>query len=416
MKRFAILAVLSLGLTASLAACGDSKKDDEGGGGSSGGVTNVTLSVWGPQQDQVDASSWLLVQEAAFEKAHPEWKITWKNSVVSEGDAATTVKQDASAAADVYMFANDQLGTLVEVSAIGVVPADTLTQVQEQNNDIIINSVTGTDGNVYGVPFTANTWFMYYDKSVFSEDDVKNLDAMLAKAKVAFPLDNSWYLPAFYMGNGCTLYGPNGDDAAAGVDFAGAKATDVTAYLAGLVANANFVVDTNGAGLAGIQNKTVSAFFSGSWDAEAVQEALGDNFGAAQLPTFTLNGQEVQMKSFAGSKAIAFNPNASNPKAAATFAAFLGSTEAQKSHYELRGIIPTDSSLASDAAVAADPVAIAQIDTVENTSVLQPTIPAMSNYWDPSENFGKALVSKEVTAANAAEKTEAWNTSLNAGS
>ncbi|MDR2453269.1 MAG: extracellular solute-binding protein [Bifidobacteriaceae bacterium] len=411
MRRLAALALASLGLTAGLAACGDSSTK----GNTSSGSGEVTLSVWGPQEDQADASSWLQTQEAAFEQAHPEWKITWKNSVVSEGDAATTVKQDASAAADVYMFANDQLGTLVEASAIGVVPADVLSQVQSQNSDVMINSVTGSDGNIYGVPFTANTWFMYYDKSVFTEDEAKSLDAMLAKGKVAFPLDTAWYLPSFYIGNGCTLYGPEGADEAAGVDFSGAKAGDVTAYLAGLVANPNFVVDSNGAGLAGLQNKTVSAYFSGSWDAAAVQEALGDNFGAAQLPAFTLAGKEVQMKSFAGSKAIAFNPNASNAQAASAFAAFLGSTEAQKSHYEMRGIIPTDNSLASDAAVAADPVAIAQINTVANTSVLQPTVPAMNNFWTPTENFGKALVAKEVTAANAAEQTESWNTSMNAG-
>ena len=48
---------------------------------------------------------------------------------------------------------------------------------------------------------------MYYDKSVFSEEDVKNLDTMLEKGVVSFPFTNSWYLPAFYVGNGCTLFG-----------------------------------------------------------------------------------------------------------------------------------------------------------------------------------------------------------------
>ncbi|MDR2347772.1 MAG: extracellular solute-binding protein [Bifidobacteriaceae bacterium] len=407
MRRCAVLTLLSLGLAAGIAACGVDP----------GSTSAVTLSVWGPQEDQADAASWLQTQEAAFQAAHPEWDITWKNSVASESDAATAVKQDAPAAADVYMFASDQLGTLVEASAIGLLPPEALAQVKEQNSDaVIVNSVTGTDGQVYGVPFTGNTWFMYYDKSVFTEDDVKSFDTMLAKAKVAFPLDNSWYMPSFYMGNGCTLYGESGTDQGAGVDFAGTKASDVTAYLAGLLANSNFVVDSNGAGLAGIQNGSVSAYFSGSWDAAAVQQALGDNFAAAPPPSFRLDGQSVQIKAFAGSKAVAFNPYTSHPKAAAAFAAFLGSTEAQQSHYEMRGIIPTDQSLTGDSAIAADLVAIAQISTVANSSVLQPGVPAMVSFWDPTENFGKALVAKEVTAANAADKTAAWNKALNAGS
>ena len=63
---------------------------------------------------------------------------------------------------------------------------------------------------------------MFYDKSVFSEEDVKNLDTMLEKGVVSFPLTNSWYLPAFYFGNGCTLFG-DGTQEELGADFAGKR-------------------------------------------------------------------------------------------------------------------------------------------------------------------------------------------------
>ena len=86
--------------------------DNNSNGGASSSAPaetqSVNLSVWSPQED----ADWLKDMEAAFEKAHPEYKVTWKNSVVSEGDAAKTVQTDPSAAADVFMFANDQLGTL----------------------------------------------------------------------------------------------------------------------------------------------------------------------------------------------------------------------------------------------------------------------------------------------------------------
>ena len=104
--------------------------------------------------------------------------------------------------------------------------------------------------------------------------------------------------------------------------------------------------------------------------------------------------------------------NPANATIAAQFAAFLGSTAAQQSHYTMRGIIPSDNSLMSDASIAADPVAVAQMDTVQNASILQPTVASMGNYWDPAASFGKALLSGDVTADNAVDKTEAWNTSL----
>ena len=113
----------AIGLTAAaamllpLAACGGS---NNAGDAKSGGTEDVTLSVWAPQEDQDGGNdSWLSQVEANFEKEHPEYKITWKNDVLSEGDAATQVQTDPTAAADVYMFASDQLGALMKAQGIG---------------------------------------------------------------------------------------------------------------------------------------------------------------------------------------------------------------------------------------------------------------------------------------------------------
>ncbi|PKU88376.1 ABC transporter substrate-binding protein [Bifidobacterium thermophilum] len=399
-----------LGVTAAVAmllgasACGSSNN----GGTAAKSTQAIKLTVWGPSEDQAKSSSWLPTMEKQFEKAHPEYKITWKNAVVSEGDAGTTVKQDPSAAADVYMFSNDQLGTLINAQAIGEVSDDAKAQIKKQDDAAVIKSVTGTDGKIYGVPFTGNTYFMYYNKSKFSSDDIKSLDTMLQKGKVSFNLGNSWYLPAFYTGAGMTLFGKDASNAKDGIKMDSAAATDVTKYLVDLVKNPNFVVDNDeGAGLAAMQNGTVDAIFSGTWSASDVKKALGDNYAAAQLPSFTTSGGETyQMKAFYGSKAIAYNPNSKAPQAAAEFATYLGSTEAQKAHYTMRQIVPTDKSLAST--YKNDPAAVAQNDTIANTSTLQPTIAAMGNFWDPCKTFGTAIVNGDVNAGNAQAKAQAW--------
>ncbi|AKK10387.1 Bacterial extracellular solute-binding protein [Corynebacterium uterequi] len=187
----------------------------------------------------------------------------------------------------------------------------------------------------------------------------------------------------------------------------------MTAYLAEVVTNPNFVNDADGAGLGGLANGTVDVVFSGAWDAKAAQEALGDKFGVAALPTFTLGGEQLQMQSFSGSKAIAYNPNTKNPRIAAEFAQFLASQDSQLIHYEKNGVIPADQRLAKDAAISADPVAVALLSTIDNASITQPTVPAMSLFWEPTDNFGKALTTGDVTPDNAAEKTEAWQKALN---
>lgn len=107
----------AIGLTAAvamlvpLAACGGS--DNGGSDKKASGTQNITLSVWAPQEDQAKDTNWLGKVEENFAKAHPEYNITWKNDVVSEGDASKQVSTDPSAAADVYMFASDQLGVLI---------------------------------------------------------------------------------------------------------------------------------------------------------------------------------------------------------------------------------------------------------------------------------------------------------------
>lgn len=395
MKRTVIAAVgTALLASLSLSAC------------STNSGNNIELTVWTSQEDQKDQDAWLQTMQAWFEEDHPELNITWHNSVVSPDTAADTVGQDPAAAADVYQFASDQLGTLMSAGAVGQLSDKGEAMLKEYAEESLRNSVKGTDDQYYGLPYEPNTWFVYYDKSKLSSEEVNSFDLMLEKAKVSFPLWNSWYMPAFYAATGTTFFGEDGLDENAGIQ-AGDKAVDVTKYLVKLVNNPNFINDNDGAGL-GSLGKGVDVVFSGAWDAENAKKALGDNLGVAMVPMFNIDGQDTQMKAFAGAKAIAYNPHTKYPRESAMFAEFLASAESQKVHYEKNGVIPADKNLASDEKISADPVAIALIKTVTNGSILQPTIKKMTDFWDPAENFGRALLNREVTEENAAEKTDAW--------
>ena len=367
------------------------------------------LTVWSPQEDQ--DTNWLQDQCEAFAAEHPNWKINFNYGVCAEGEAKDNVTKDVEAAADVYMLANDNIPDLVSAGALSELGGDYLGYVTSTNSDSILASVTYND-SVVAFPFTSNTWFMYYDKSIFSEDDVKNFDTMLEKAgeagkKVSFKLTDSWYIQAFYVANGCTLFG-DGTDTDAGIDFGGDKAAAVTEYLVDLAANPNFLVDADGSGLAGLGD-SVAAVFSGTWDADAVKEKLGDNMGVAALPTVTIDGKEGQMKSFIGSKAIGVNPNAENQQVAMSLAAYLAGEKAQTAHYEMRNILPSNINIS----LADDPIATAVTNVMTDTSIMQPLCKEMGNYWSPAENMGKNIQSGEVTKDNAAEKTEEMNTTMN---
>ena len=372
----------------------------------------VRLMVWSPSEDQSQSSGqWLQTCCERFAEMHPEWDITFVYGVADEASAATAVAQDPEASADVFLYANDTLTTMTDAKALAKFGGKYADELKATNSETLLDSLT-LDGYVYGVPFTTNTWYMYYDKRLFSEEDVKSLDTMLEKGVVSFPFVNSWYLPAFYFGNGCTLFG-DGTQEELGADFGGENAVEVTEYLVDLAANPNFKIDQDGSGLAGLRDGSIHAIFSGSWDAAAVREILGENMGVAALPTYTLNGEEKQMYAYAGSKAIGVNTSTDYMVQAVELAMYLGSAEAQQLHYELRGVIPCNTELNEDSAIAADEVVRAQNDTFDRTSKLQPFVAQMNNCWTPVENMGKAIRNGTVTKENAAEQTKAMNDAMN---
>lgn len=371
-------------------------------------AANVELEVW---MDQY-CDQWLYNRVEEFNAQSSRWNISVTLTAHHVGETGNLALQDPDNVADVYIFGNDQLGVLVDAGLLMPMSGTALAQVQADNAQTMIESVTATDGKVYGIPYTGNTWFMYYDKSVFSESDIKNLETMLKKGRVAFPLTNSWYLPAFYFANGCTMFGEDGLDAEAGIDFHNEKGIAVTKYLVDLLENPNFLSDETIASQL-LNSGRADAVFSGSWEAQGVRDVLGANFGAAQLPTVTIDGKTKQLKAFAGSKALGVNPNSENAEAALALAAFLGNRESQIQRYEAVADVPACPELESRFTDA--PAVRAQLMTIANTAVIQPTISRMNAFWDPAANLGRALADGEITRDNAAEAIANYTKDMNGG-
>ena len=420
LKRLSALLLTAALVTTGVTGCGsssdDSKKDSSTASSSKEETKDVTLTVWGPQEDQAELGDYkdgiLKAMCDKFNEEHPEWNITFKYGVCSEGDAKDVVTKDVSAAADVYMYANDQIPTLVEAGALSKLGGTTVDTIKNDNEEAMANSVTYEDG-VYGVPFTSNTWFMYYDKSKYSEDEVKSLDTMMSKdlgkgvTNFAFPLDNSWYIASFYYAGGGTLFGESGTDADAGCTFDDANGVAVTKYLTKLAGSKNFSCEKDGSSLAKFKEGKLGAYCSGSWDAGAIKEALGENFGVTVAPTVNINGQEGQISPFSGSKAIGVNPNCKDQEVAVALALYLGSEECQQIRFQTRGIAPTNKNLITSEDVFSDEVTAVQNKEISEICKLQPVIEAMGSYWTPAETMGKEIVQGDVNDKNAEEKTKA---------
>lgn len=367
--------------------------------------TPITLTVWGPTED-IGEGRWLTTQLKAFEKAYKdEYDVTWEVGVCYEGDAQTMVTSDPEAAADVYMFSSDQLGALIHAGGLAQLGGANLEQVKNSNYGWAIDSVTYTDGCIYGYPVSSQTWFMYYNKSMISAEEAKSLEAMLAKTQVAFDWGNGWYNGSFFFGAGGTLFGPNGLDADAGVDYKGETGGAVAKRMVELY-NAGMIDGGNGADLALFMEGRVGAFFSGSWSYAPLKKTLGDALGIAVLPSFTVGGMSYNMKSFSGTKCVGVNAHIDSPtvaKAANELAAFLSSEESQELRFALRGVTPTNKNVINSHAVQNHPVCSVELEVMSNYSIMQPGIPAMGRYWSPMGTFGGSIPSGAINEDNVAD-------------
>lgn len=423
-KKLVSLLLVSAMAIGTLAGCGDSdsaeKKDDkttetekETGDEGTGEVKDVTLKVWAPE-NQVQTGTMDSMCKS-FQEAHPEWNIEFTVETQGEDTAKDAVLNDVTAAADVYFCANDQIPALADAGAIAKLGGTTEEMVKTTMSDAVVDTVTYQDA-IYAIPFTHNTFFMYYDKTLLTEEDITSLDAIMAKETAdgvynfMFDSAGGWKLGAWFYGAGNTIYGEDGTDYAAGCDWNNETGLAVTNYLIDLLNNPKCAfADTAPAvdELAG--EHKIGAWFDGSWNYDLYKGVLGDDLGVAVIPTYSLNGTDVQLKGFYGSKCIAVNPQSANPEVAVAFAAYLGSEEMQLQRYQETAQVPTNSALADNDEIKADEVASVIIKEADVASVAQPMSSGFGNtYWTNVGGFATEISTGDFNHDNAQEKLDTF--------
>lgn len=355
--------------------------------------------------------------QEAFAKEHPEYNITWTTEVVGEDKCQDEVLKDVGNAADVFMFANDQLPQLVDAGAIARLGGSTEEMVKTDNDALVLSTVM-VDDAVYAVPFTHNTFFMFYDKTLLGESDIISLEKIMAKETADnvynfyFESSGGWKLGCYYYGAGCSTFGPDGSDLSAGVDWNNATGLAVTNYLIDLIGNPKCAFDGEITVSELIEDHRLGAWFDGSWNYDLYKGVLGDDLGMAVIPTFNPDGTDHQLLGFYGSKAIGVNAQSKNMAAAVAFAAFLGNADNQLLRYELSAQIPTSLKAAES---AADALATVIMEEVNRASVVQPVNSVFSaRYWSYAGAIPTEIRSGEITKENVQAKLDAFVAAMTA--
>ena len=417
-KRFIALFACSALVASSLAgfaACG-------------GGTT---LTVWGAQNQQ----EFLLTEIERFKEAYPEYKdVKFKLGICGEGDAFSNLSTDPEAGADVYAYANDQLINLLKRGAVSQINPEVATQLLQTDYQPALESVRIGD-KYYGYPFADNGFFLFYDNSVVSDEQAKDLDSIVAACKAAgkkfiFEFENSWYALSMAYGAGGTYtveYGgetgtelinedTNLDEKPTGSNYSyGALAGVKMNQIAG-GQNKETVITTSAdtAITNALNDGSFGACIRGVWQAREIRNALRetekdpdtgeekviyDHFAASILPQWKDpfnqkdsegNVKTYDMYTFSGYKLWGVNGFSKNFIIAHAFAAFLASKEEQRLRYQATGIDPTNLQLRESDEVKADPAVMALYEMIADHAILQGSFP--DSYWKAAEAFGKATL------------------------
>ena len=398
MKKKGIIAilacvVLAAGATLGMTACTNKNK----------GIT-----VWASQDEQATLTKMI----AQFKEDNPDFKTPISQGVVGAADAVSKLSTDATVGADVYCYANDQLVELLTYSALAPLNAGVVEKLKEEND---ANSVEAGlfNGRYYGYPYAAdNGYFLYYNKGIMTEEQAQTLEGITAACTAAgkyfiYNMPEAWYTGAFFLGTGENCVGgtytveyegkvvsksyTNFGEKVAGSEYTiaqvgtqamielNAKRTDC--YISG----GDTEISTYLNGKNGVT--WFGACVSGTWNAKAIQEKLGDDYAATKLPTFhsSLTGDDYQMGSLTGYKLFGVNPNSKHLAEAHQLAAYLSSEKMQELRYDDLQTGPSNKVVAQLEKVQQN-VALAALVAQAPYATMQGAFP--SKYWDAMKGLG----------------------------
>lgn len=347
---------------------------------------DVELTVWGAEEDEALLTR--IIEDFQTEyKGQANFHITF--TAQSESNCKDVLMGDLEAGADVFAFADDQLNTLVAAGALE--PVENADRIKSENLPGAVEAAS-VGSTLYAYPLTAdNGYFLYYNKQFFNQEDIKTFDRMLQIAeengkKITMDWSSAWYVYSFFGNTGlevglnsdgitnfCTWNQTEGD----------IKGEDVANAMLSIAESPAFLNTVEEGFLEGVQDGSVIAGVSGVWNAVAMEEAWGADYGASKLPTYTCAERQIQMASFSGYKLIGVNAYSEHHTWAVRLAEWISNEKNQQLRFEMRGQGPANTKAAESADVQDSPAITALLEQSEFSCLQR----IGGNFWDPVSAF-----------------------------
>ncbi|MBO7353518.1 MAG: extracellular solute-binding protein, partial [Lachnospiraceae bacterium] len=370
------------------------------GGNTNTEARNFDITIWVPEAAQALTKS----QVEAFNNTNTDnIKFNATIEAVSEADAATQMITDVEAGADMFNFAQDQLSRLIMAGALAQLGEKAAQFVRDNNDEGAVSAVAAGDA-LYGYPITSdNGYYIFYDKRYVSDEQAQTVQGILDACKAAgktfaCPIGgNGWYLAGWFFGTGCDSTWVTDDDG----NFI--SINDTFNSDNGLIAAKGLyqIISSD----VWVDSDQVSEFeaaipcavlVAGPWWNAQAKEILGDNLGAAKMPTYTVDGKVYQIGSFCGSKIIGVKPQTDVAKAAclSKLAQYLSSEECQLQRFEALEWGPSNKVAQQNDAVKSN---VGLKALADQSPFAKPQGNVHGSWWDISKAIGAGI--KELADA-----------------
>ena len=407
LKKAAVTVLL---LSGTLCACGCGLSDSDGGiviprkPKEKVEAEHVSIRLWIPK-DEIAMTEQLVKN---FDAVHEEYEISFEIEEKGIDDASQEIDDEDVEAGDIFYLPSGGVESMAEKGILLPIELG-FEKLAVDLPESAVQAVT-VGNTAYAVPFSPNSYFMYYNKDFFSEEEVKSLDTMMHKDlgkgvyNFSTEISNSWYLEMFFLGNGCTLFGEDGQDPG-DCTFNGKNGLDAGNYVLELASNPKYLDNKDGAGMEAFQEGKVGAITTGAWSAPDFKEALGDKLGAVPLPTADMSGEAVTLSNFVDFKTIAANARTKYPEAVQQLVVYLANKDSSRRRFEAFGEIPVLQNLADNEAIKND-IAASALNAQVNFATSQPSISQMDNYWGNMAEFGTGILDGSIDQGNLKQKLD----------
>ncbi|MBR1650088.1 MAG: extracellular solute-binding protein [Lachnospiraceae bacterium] len=346
----------------------------------------VDLTLWCSELESYQNTMKELVEE--FKTTYPDVDFNITIGAQSESTCKDEILKDVEAAADVFVFADDQLNELVQAGALQAVTTTYTFDPIVANGAGAVNAAS-LNGVCYAYPLTAsNGYFLIYDKSLLSEEDVSSWENLVAACeaqgkKCGMDFANGWYLYGFFSGAGnvATL----AEDGVNNVcDWNNESGLAVAQAVTNICASDAVISIGDQDARAQAKDGDLIAYVDGTWAIEDFQAAYGDNLACVKLPTFNVNGAPVQQGSFAGYKLVGVNSYSDNIGWSMLLAEFITNEAAQLK-------IGTNTQEGPANINAASQISSPALSALGAQSAYADLQRVGGSYWTPAGTLGQAL-------------------------